>query len=514
MFGMDKIAIDITQNGILILVGRKTKIKYASTLETPIGSYEGDRIINVGLLAKTISQYLVKNNIRSSKVMFSIKGQDVLTRHITTPALNEKAMREAVLWELKEYLNERVDEYYYDYEVLSETRQNTGKTYNVVVSAVEKEKIDSYLKLAEILELDVVSLDIYATIGARIVKNLKTFKSKHNLVGLLAVNSSDSSFYILNGGNLAIEKYQNIGILGQEHISVEQYNKYINSIDLTKKINQSESTVEADKRIRFISSNFNSLIQFYMKRQLEKQLDKIYLTGSCVDIKGMRGRFSELLNTKVEVINKLSGLKHSIRVSKNANLLYHFYSYGLFLKDNKKQLNMLPYEIKMKIRSGRRRIAYLTFGMLIGLILVGGVAYLEAKKMVLNSNLDTVIEKINSKSDMINQLNKVQELIDGYKEHIDKVDFLQGQEKDKMYDLVLELESIMPNEIKVDSFNIDNNKITMSASSDYYYKITEFWANLRESEKFKNSNVKAVDLQDSDNKYHLNLDMIVDRGTN
>lgn len=514
MFEKDKISIDISSDRISIVVGTKTRIKKAAILETPKGSYVQDRIEDTELLSKVIKEYLVNEKIRTKDAAFTIKGQDIITRHTILPLLGEEPMREAVSWELRQYLNDRIDEYYYDYEILQEIGEGKAKNADVIIAAVEMNKIDAYVEIAERLNLDLVALDSYATIGARLIKNSKVFKDKEDIVGLVTLNSDTASFHIASSGKLEIEKYQGLGILGNNIDQIEtikDYNNYLNKIDLSKETDN-EETSNADRIINTISSYFNSIIQFYSVGKVKKNLDRIYLTGSAAKVKGIKEEFSSIFNTEIADIDDFKILRYGVKVPKDINLNDYFYSYGLMLNNSDKELNLLPYNLKLRDIRGKKKAVYLAAGVFTLVVFLGGMGYLKGKEIYLNSSKEKLINKINSNQENVDKLNTLENDISIYNGHIEKVKVLNEQKDKKTDDLIRDIQKLVPGEVTVSSFSITGSNVSISGSSSNYDKIAEFWANVREDERFKDSHIASITKGEASSSF--TLEILVQGGQN
>ncbi|WP_238907173.1 pilus assembly protein PilM [Clostridium sp. YIM B02506] len=507
MFEKDKISIDISRDRIAIVVGTKTKIKKATILETPKGSYLQDRIENTELLSKVIKDYLVKDKIRVKDVSFTVKGQDVITRHTILPLLGEEPMREAVSWELRQYLNDRVDEYYYDYEILQELGEGKAKNADVIIAAVEMNKIDAYVEIAERLNLELVALDTYATIGARMLRSSKVFKDKEDVIGLITLNSDTASFHIASSGKLEIEKYQNMGILGNnldQIDSIEAYNEYLYKIDLTEEDINEEST-SVRRIINTISSYFNSIIQFYSVGKVKKNLDRIYLIGSGAKVKGVKEEFSKIFNTEIVEIDDFKTLRYNVKVPRSITLSDYFYSYGLMLNNSEKELNLLPYNLKLNDLRGKKKAVYVASIIFTLVVFLGGIGYLKGKEMYLNSSKDKLINKINSNQENVDKLNTLENDISLYNSHIEKVKVLNEQKDKKTDDLIRDIQKLIPGEVTVSSFSITGSNISISGASSNYDKISEFWANVREDARFKDSHIASITKGEASSSFTLEI---------
>ncbi|MGL4572208.1 MAG: pilus assembly protein PilM [Clostridium sp.] len=333
MFEKDIIAIDMNEEKISILIGNRYKVIDGITLDMPGGAYADDEIINVEKITGVLAPCIKKSKGKIKEVAFCVRGQNMITRHLVLPYMKEEAMRDSVEFELKQFIGERIEEYYFDYEIINyDKNQNSGNA-DVLIVAVEKGKVDKLMELAASLKLTVKSVDIYANSTSRIFKNLKTsFIKRVKSAGIITIDGHSNSMIITEWGRLAIEKYQGYGMYGaSEEILLNQgeYNKFIDSIDLTEVREEEE---KYDRFFQSLVSQYNALIQFYASGKVKKNLDKIFIAGSARQIRGIHQYLEVNFGTKVDELPTFNDFKFNIKAPKKIELEEYMNAYGLLLR--------------------------------------------------------------------------------------------------------------------------------------------------------------------------------------
>jgi type IV pilus assembly protein PilM len=193
-----KLAIDIGNRNIKLLVGNNKKIFHNATIETPLEAIEDNKIVDIEKVYKAINDYILRNSIKAKSVCFSIHGQDVVVRHIEVPIMEKKSLGNTVEWEINQYLPENGTNHYLDYEIVDKENTAEKKVYKLLTVAAPKEKVDSYVELAEKLELKIEAVDIAANCVARVfansVKNGKEFRS----IGIIDIGTKSSSIVVMD----------------------------------------------------------------------------------------------------------------------------------------------------------------------------------------------------------------------------------------------------------------------------------------------------------------------------
>lgn len=333
MFEKENIAIDINSDKISILVGTKYKISNATILDTPEGAFINDRIVDVNKLGEVIRAYLKKSKIKSKDVSFVLRGEDLITRHIVMPMVKEEAMRDSVDFELRQFIGDKIDEYYFDYEVISYNKEENNGNADVFIVAAEKDKIDEYIELGKILNLNVKAIDIYANLLARVYRNLKpSFLRRIKSVGIISIDNDSSSITITEWGKLVLEKYQIFGMengFDRKFKDELEYDNYINSIDLTE-VKEEEELI--DKYFKDLVTQFNSFIQYYTVGKVKKNLDRIFIVGAASRIRGIQQYFEVNLNARSGNVPTFLDMKSTVKVPKRIHLKDYIYCYGLLLR--------------------------------------------------------------------------------------------------------------------------------------------------------------------------------------
>ena len=326
MFEKDMIAIDISNEVITILVGNKLKITSGTTIKTPKDAFDGDSVKNVQAIAEVIRGFLRTTKTKARDVLFSVRGEDIITRHMEIPMVQEDALLDSVEFELRQFMGDRLDEYYFDYEIVgSEKNAGSGKCHALIV-AVEKSKIDSYMALGHELKLNVKGIDLYANAVARVIGNLKSSATKGiKTIGVIDIGVENSAIVITEWGKLVLDKYRSL-----EDMSM--YDKTpLDSIDLTE-VKEYDEQTEMERSLRDEINEYNSLIQYYTSGKVRKNLDRIYVIGSASNIRGIEQYVSVNLNSRVAKAPTFSELRNSVKNAKSIYLKDYMVAYGLLLR--------------------------------------------------------------------------------------------------------------------------------------------------------------------------------------
>lgn len=115
-------------------------------------------VVNADAVAKTIKQVLdsgLQGNISTRRVALSIPAARTFCRAIKLPVLGDQELRDAVMLEIEEYTPVPIDSLYVDFTPINVTPTEI----EVFAVAAPRQVVDSYLRVAELLNLEPVLVE-------------------------------------------------------------------------------------------------------------------------------------------------------------------------------------------------------------------------------------------------------------------------------------------------------------------------------------------------------------------
>jgi type IV pilus assembly protein PilM len=148
-------------------------------------------IVDYEALAKAAFELFSKNiigSIDSRRVAATIPAAKAYSRVMTVPAkLGKKELDEAVRLEAEQYIPRALDELYLEYMV----NTTHGEDKEILVVAVPKDIVDSYMKFFELIGLEVCALETTISAASRIIAE--------------AENSNDVPTILIDLGSLSVD---------------------------------------------------------------------------------------------------------------------------------------------------------------------------------------------------------------------------------------------------------------------------------------------------------------------
>jgi len=309
-YGNHMIALDFGTKCIKIIYGKKAG-RGATIFE--YGIYDVPEVLscNKGIMeedyiSEILTDFLSMRKIKSKNISIGIKGHDIITRHLEMPIMNDKQLKQAVKYELQQYLTMDLSDYSVGSKKLSEAIYNGKRTMDVLLVAAPMKKINDYLNLAAKAGLRVKLIDIFAnSITAFFKSNEKVIE---NSLALLDIGFSSSSVILIEDSKLFFQKEINIGT---KHILESCDDKF---------------SLCREAVLNTLAEEILKILDFYTSRHPSKDINCLYLYGGGSNIHNIVDTIKNLINIEtklfdeslLENINNIdSGLKRNIHLYLN-----------------------------------------------------------------------------------------------------------------------------------------------------------------------------------------------------
>jgi type IV pilus assembly protein PilM len=126
-------------------------------------------IVEFEEVAKVIHQLFdsgIIGSITTNRASVTVPAYRAYSRLVTLPSnLGRKQLHEAVMLEAEQYIPVPIDDLYVDYEVGSKNAEDT----DILISAVPKKVIDSYVRLLRLVNIDPILIETTIASASRIV---------------------------------------------------------------------------------------------------------------------------------------------------------------------------------------------------------------------------------------------------------------------------------------------------------------------------------------------------------
>jgi type IV pilus assembly protein PilM len=338
-------ALDISDSSVKVLQLEKgkriDKISSFFSLDIPSGILDGGRITKKDRLADVIRDAIKKagpKSIRTKKVACSLPESKAFLRIINMPKMSQEEIEEAIKWEIEASIPLSVDQVYYDWQYISESKNKQ----HVLTVAVAKEVVDEMMETLKLAGLDVYALELESIASTRSLIPESTKESSISLI--VDIGSKKTSFIVAEGNvpyftssipisslifNDAISKNFNVNPEEAEKIKINQ------GIEHSFENNSVFSAIQAE--LENLACEIEKSIDFYQTITNEaKKLERIIMCGGGSNLKGLLPYLTTRLCREIEMGNSWVNLRlgNSLPIINKETSLSFSTAMGLALKKN------------------------------------------------------------------------------------------------------------------------------------------------------------------------------------
>lgn len=274
----------------------------------PPGVMTDGPIGNLALLAEQLQQLMLTTGCRSRNVVFSIGGQSAFTRKVVFPCMSSDELKEAISWEIANYIPFAPDSYYYDYSIID--KSDTDLAMKVLLAAAPKAEIDARVALAKQADVKLTAIDIDALAAGRALKlNSGLLVDIGQFITQLTVfqeGASVAARSVMTGGhNFTLDIMQVLGLTEQEAelLKIRQTGLLRpnddNATDVHNKLSAS---------VRLLAEEMVGIVEFYKMQNSNSLLDKVVLTGGGAKLDNLNKYLEWLSGMPIIELNPLTSV--------------------------------------------------------------------------------------------------------------------------------------------------------------------------------------------------------------
>lgn len=253
--------------------------------------------------AKTLFEKNLIGAIDTSRVVLAIPAARTYNRSVQLPKLGRKELDEAVRLEAEQYIPMQLDDLYLDYEVTRES----GEELELLVVAVPRKVIDSYVLLTRMLGLDVAAIETTIGSGTRLFVQAEESSVPTVLIDFGSV-SSDITIYdqtlivtgTVPGGGDSLTNLiaDTLKVTKQEaHVIKTKY-----GLGLSKK--QKEITNGLTPLLTQHTKEIRRMIRYYEERSTtNRKIGQVVTMGGGANMPGLSEYFTDQLRLPVRMCN-------------------------------------------------------------------------------------------------------------------------------------------------------------------------------------------------------------------
>lgn len=261
-------------------------------------------ITNPELIAQKLNDLFKQQligDITTRRVVVAVPAAHTFTRRVMLPVLGSRDTAAAIRLETEQYVPIPIDELYVDYS----TFKKTDKNQDILVTAVPKKIVDSYVRLTNILGLELVAVETSVSAASRLFLQAEQSDDPTVLVDL-GSSSTDITVFdkaqvvtgtIIGGGDsFTTSIAKKLGVTMEEaHIIKTKY-----GLGLSKK--QKEITDGMSPVLDLLIKEIRKMIRYYEERSgTERKVGQVVTMGGGANMPGLSEHLTNLLRLPVRM---------------------------------------------------------------------------------------------------------------------------------------------------------------------------------------------------------------------
>jgi type IV pilus assembly protein PilM len=330
--GIKYTSIDFGHNSIKYLNSRvkngEFKLLASGRREIPTGTIKEGEIIDNHLLTKIISDIFDEKNMEPGILMITPASGQEFVRNIKLPKMPQEELKEALIWEVQDFLDLDVEEIALDYVITDET----GDQYELLVAGISKFVLNGYLDIFNdnMLDVKVFNLDDMALISL-----LDKEKNIEKPSLILDIGASRSKILIATKNKLFLSREVDISGNNFTELFLKENVKYEEAEIKKKKFeffpNQAgeenidlmlsgiDTAETLQKKVKDLADEIifevNRSLEYHNERNSGNLVDKVYLTGGGLLLNGLVDYFREEIYNEIFILDPFK--KNQIKEKSN-----------------------------------------------------------------------------------------------------------------------------------------------------------------------------------------------------
>ena len=316
----ESIGIDIGESAIKVVklraTGHEPLLQNYALFPTPKGSLEKGTIKDSNLLEEAIAECLHDAKIRKGKAVLGLSGKDIVVRISELPMMSKEELKDAVGWDLTQYISYSLEEAVYDYYVIGTKVENGVERLRLLVAAAPLELINKYIKILSSVGMTLVAIEIKPLALTRVFP-LQDTHSKGVYV-IIDIGASTTSLVVMRDGEFLFLRDALLGGKDFTQAIMKGFSVSEEEAESIKK--RLDNHPEKEKVYNVISSVMDDFVleitrslSFFRENIVNiDTFDRIFLTGGGAKLSGFSTYLESGIGIKTDMLDPLSGIKQNV----------------------------------------------------------------------------------------------------------------------------------------------------------------------------------------------------------
>ncbi len=449
---------------------KNATIHKVATVATPADCYYDGAILDMNGLSKAIRVALDDNRITTTNVVFSITSTKIATKEVVIPNVKTNKIKGIIQANANEYFPVNIDEYIVQYIVQDKIEEDGVPKLKVLVMAAPSKMIDEYYLLASKLSLKVNAIDYIGNSTAQVLRHqigneTSVFIQVENdstIVNIFENNVLQLQRTIPYGKSVVVNE-----VMSEENLHYQAAYEKLQQEEILHKEFDGDPLTE---NLRYMVSNINRVMDYYISRGANKGLEKAYIIGGATTMKN----FVELMTAElhVQLIN-MTEFK-DVTIDRKGyiderEVMTYTSNIGALIDP----VNFVP---KLMVEEEKKKGT----GKFYAMVMVGSIVIAFAMVAVPMIGMLTSMSTRDSLQRDVDNMKDIEGVVNEYYKAKDMADdatafkALTVNPDDSLYEFITMLETKMPADVTITSMNVASGAVSLTGTATSKSSVAKF----------------------------------------
>ena len=318
---------------------RRFQILDSFMFQTPVGSVADGQITDLEALSEALREQMTANGVKKvKKVMYTLNSSKVATREVTVPLVRENRIRSVIETNAPDYFPVDLSGYQLAYNIL-EKMKGANSGYRILVLAVPRLMINSYIRLTEVLGLPIEAIDYCGNSQYQVLRQIRN----ENVVMYVDINVTNTYVNFMENGILLLQRNLALGgdsiinaVLKKDNKEDTSYLSVLQSLSDSEYMDQVLPMEERRRAVMRLSQNVMRMMDFFSTNYRGKEISRIVLMGTCSNMAGLVDMVRE--DTGLEVLHMREVQEMKALANSEDGVTYYLSCIGTLIA----ALNLMP----------------------------------------------------------------------------------------------------------------------------------------------------------------------------
>ena len=320
IFGKKKksmLGLDIGSSAVKFVdlreTGRGYEVNNLGVLSLPPETIVDGSVMDTTTVVDGIRELVSNYKVRKRDVAISVSGHSVIVKKIALPNMTESELEENIYVEAERYIPFGINDVNIDFQILGPAEQEMGDNMEILLVAAKKDFIDEYVAVVKEAGLNPLVIDI-DSFALENMYELNYPVETGDMVALCDIGASIMNLNVVRGGRSLFTR----DILSGGNLFTEELQKEL-SVNFEEAENlkvagvtdkESAHSVKRvfDRTSSGIAMEIAKSLDFFTATSPGDKIARLYLSGGCANVPGLKQIVEERVNLPVSIINPFANI--------------------------------------------------------------------------------------------------------------------------------------------------------------------------------------------------------------